>query len=190
MKKFFMYYFLTIFVCLSVFFYVLYCTGIPGRILTRNIDVYEEGYVYDTIWESYDELPKIVKTMLRENHYRIYVVDLINNNERILGLTMYKASIILIKNETYEVVDTFYHECGHVLDDESCFGYASETKEFEGIYENERYMFVYVSPYNHEYCTSTKQEYFAQAFAEYMTNPDKLKRYTPQTYEYIENCLN
>ena len=39
---------------------------------------------------------------------------------------------------------------------------------------------------NLEYYISTPREYFASAFAEYMLNPERLKRNTPRTYEYID----
>ena len=38
---------------------------------------------------------------------------------------------------------------------------------------------------NPEYFMNDIQEYFAQAYSEYLTNPKRLKKHCPKTYEFI-----
>lgn len=172
---------------LSVYFGVLEYTDSPDRILLNGRVVYVEGETYDDVWEAYDNLPPKLHEML-ENGYTIYIVDNIDNDELIAGRAIYGPKMIEICHRTYNVEYIFYHECGHVLDDESSLGMISNTDEFEEIYTEEKY--TVVMEYNYDYGISTKAEYFASCFAEYMTNPERLKATAPRTYYFIESCLD
>lgn len=167
--------------------YLIFKSTIPGRIMMYNKETYDEGNVYEAVWDVYGKLPHKVKEMLQDNNYRIHVVDSIEDNPNITGITYYGPRIIAIKNDMFYVSRTMFHECGHVLDDKSHITYISGTKEFKKIYEEEKDYFVVDN--NYDYFISTEPEYFASAFAEYMLNPHRLKVNTPKTYEFIERCL-
>jgi hypothetical protein len=163
---------------------IYFKTDIPGDIWMYGETIIEEGFTKARVEYAYDKLPQPLQDMLEENGYRIYVVDTIDDNEQILGQTIYGIRLILIKDYGAWIEKTFYHECGHVLDDESALTFASSSDEFQEIYEEERHNFK--AEDNLEYYISTPREYFASAFAEYMLNPERLKRNTPRTYEYID----
>lgn len=170
-----------------VYWYLIFKSTIPGRIMMYDKETYEEGNVYEAVWAVYSKLPHKVKEMLQDNNYRIHVVDSIQNNPNITGITYYGPRIIEIKNDMFYVSRTMYHECGHVLDNELHIKYISGTEEFKKIYEEEKDYFVVDN--NYDYFISTEAEYFASAFAEYMLKPSRLKLNTPKTYEFIEKCL-
>lgn len=180
--------FLTTILILSIYFGVLEYTDIPDRILLNGRVVYVEGMTYDVVWEAYDNLPPEILSML-QNGYTIYIVDNIEDDDLIAGRVIYGPKIIEIRHKTYDAEYVFYHECGHVLDDESILiGMISNTNEFKEIYTEEKY--TVVMDYNYDYGISTKEEYFASCFAEYMTNPERLKVTAPRTYYFIESCLD
>lgn len=170
----------------TTMYFTLFDTTILANMYMRNQPISKMSFTHYRIIKAQDKLPPKVKHMLEENGYRIYVLDTIDNNELILGQTFYGLKLILIKDEFAFVERTFYHECGHVLDDEVAFTFASSSDEFIEIYNEEKHMFK--SEGNLEYYISTPREYFASAFAEYMTDPERLKENTPRTYEYIKNC--
>ena len=173
-----------------LYFQILFNSPIPGKIIMSNKEVHNEGNVYEQVWRAYDKLPHNVKELLQDTNYRIYVVDLINGDENILGQTTYGLKIIEIRDFNYDVERTTLHECGHVLDDESNIFFISGTKEFKKIFEEEQVAFYDVVEDNYSYYVSDTKEYFAQAFAEYILQPEKLKLYTPKTYMFIKNCIN
>lgn len=168
---------------------ILYNSTIPGKISMYGETIYTNGVVYDKVWNAYAKVPDKVKLMLQDNKYRIYIVDIIDNNANILGQTTYAVKLIKIRDLNCDVETTLMHECGHVLDDESHILFISWTKEFKDIFAEEKDAFYYVVDDNYEYYITNEKEYFAQAFAEFILNPEKLNFYTPKTYKFIEECL-
>lgn len=76
------------------------------------------------------------------------------------------------------------HEMGHFLD---CLKHhAAETDEFEGIYTSEKNIYT---GSNKKYVTSTKYEYFAESYRNYVENPAKLMKERPDTYAYIDSLV-
>lgn len=179
--------------CIILGCYMLIEIKLPKFIVMRNKTIHTEGNVYKKVWETYDELPENIKEMLDDQHYEIYVVDpLVSEMEGYitLGRTHFMYGIIEISNKDLWVKRTTFHEVGHVIDDEISITFASASKEFKEIYEEEKEAFKHVVADNHEYFISTEMEYFAQAFSEFMINPEGLQEYTPRTYEFIEKCIN
>lgn len=171
--------------------YLLFKSEIPGKIFMHNENIYTNGVVYEKVWNAYDKLPENVKELVKEEKYKIYVVDELksNNAEYItLGRTYSAFRIIKISNINLRVERTTLHEYGHVIDDKLAIRFVSESKEFKDIYLNEKENFAVDD--NHEYFTSSELEYFASAFAEYILDPERLKENTPRTYEFMENCIN
>lgn len=166
---------------------ILFKSEIPGNIYMNDVPTYETGETYERMCNAYEALPDKVKYLLDKEGYRFYVVDLIDNDEYIVGQTIFIERLILIKNTRSLIEQTTFHECGHVLDDESAYSFISKSDEFLKIYTEEKGNFKVSN--NYDYFVSTPQEYFASAFAEYMMNPMRLRRFTPRTYKFIEQCL-
>ena len=98
------------------------------------------------------------------------------------------------KYDNYWAEQSLVHEFGHYLDYAmwsigDLGDRASRTPEFKDIWSSERGKFVVDSTYNLDYYQSSVTEYFAQAFDEYVTKPERLKTNTPKTYNYIKKCL-
>lgn len=88
-----------------------------------------------------------------------------------------------------------YHEIGHFVDMDSIYsatGHFSDTQVFTRIYVEEKYyMNQFIKPHTslYRHCTEDIREYFAQSFAHYILNSDKLKELAPYTHEYIARCI-
>ena len=95
---------------------IYFKTDIPGDIWMYGETIIEDGFTKARVEYAYDKLPQPLQDMLEENGYRIYVVETIDDNEQILGQTIYGIRLILIKDYGVWIEKTFYHECGHVLD--------------------------------------------------------------------------
>lgn len=158
----------------------------------------EEDDIYDedddaSLDEIYDELPEVVKRLFVNTDCTLTEVDYDEDNPKRAGMficnnTVHYYAIEIVRGEfCINKENVVYHEFGHLLD----YGYnecfRSDSKIFREIYEVEKGAFVVDD--NYEYVTSNPQEYFAEAFAEYMTNPDRLRDNTPMTYSYIEHVL-
>lgn len=169
------------------FYQLLFKSTIPGKVIMNGVEVYTSGDTYDRVWSTYEQLPDKVQDMFEDNNYRMYIVELIDNDEYIMGQTNFTSRLVLIKLNSPFVERTTFHECGHILDDELAFAFISGSDEFMDIYLEERDEFRVDN--NKSYFISTEKEYFASAFAEYMIGPERLKRNTPKTYAFIEQCL-
>ena len=100
----------------------------------------------------------------------------------------------IISLEYYFTPSVLYHEIGHFVDmDNKYYGrYFSDTQIFTEVYVKEKHtMSEFMNPYSeiYKYCTESIQEYFAQSFAHYIMEPEKLKRVAPYTYKYIARCI-
>lgn len=168
-------------------YHILFKSPIPGQIMMADDYVFTYGETYERVWDAYDELPSKVKDMFEDNGYELYIVSLIDNDDNIVGQTIFIPRIVLIKNSSVFVERTMFHECGHILDDELAITFISNSDEFKAIYNEERLQFKVDN--NVEYYISTPAEYFASAFAEYMIRPVRLQHNTPKTYDFIEQCL-
>ena len=143
--------------------------------------------------EMYDELPEVVKNLFINTDCTLTEVDHMESNPKAVGMfihndTTHYYAIEIIRGEFGSSKESIvYHEFGHLLDYGYNECYKSNSKIFREIYEAEKGAFVVDD--NYDYVTKDPQEYFAEAFAEYMTNPDRLRDNTPMTYEYIEHVL-
>ena len=158
----------------------------------------EEDDVYDededaSLDEIYDELPEVVKNLFINTDCTLTEVDHMESNPKAVGMFIHNDithyyAIEIIRGEFGSSKESIvYHEFGHLLDYGYNECYKSNSKIFREIYEAEKGAFVVDD--NYEYVTKDPQEYFAESFAEYMTNPDRLRDNTPMTYDYIEHVL-
>ena len=76
---------------------------------------------------------------------------------------------------------TVYHEYGHFLD--SIYS-ITESENFRQIFSEEKQIY-FEKVEEREYIISCENEYFAGAFAEYILNGKRLKKYCPKTYDII-----
>lgn len=91
---------------------------------------------------------------------------------------------MIVVNDAKNADFTICHEMGHFVDHNLYDGkLISDTKEWrrvlESEYPNAGWDLYYSNP----------QEYFAESFAYYFTDPDKLKNMCPQTYEIIDKTV-
>ena len=147
---------------------------------------------FDSLDEIYDNLPDTVKRLFTNTDCTLTEVENIENAPTAAGVFAhndeahyYAIEIKRVSSLRKDMV--VYHEFGHLLDYGYGESFKSDSKIFMEIYEVEKGSFVACD--NYEYVTSNPQEYFAEAFAEYMTNPDRLRDNTPMTYDYIEHVL-
>lgn len=146
----------------------------------------------NSISEIYNGLPEVVKRLFVNTDCTLTEVDEIEGAPTAAGVFMHSNAVhyyaIEVKrNSSFSKENVAYHEFGHLLDYGYGESYRSKSEIFMEIYDTEKDHFVVDD--NYEYVTSTPQEYFAESFAEYMTNPDRLKENTPMTYDYIEHVL-
>lgn len=113
------------------------------------------------------------------------------------GVYSYNNKTIYLSNKNNNdwAVNTLYHEFGHYVDvayglTKGYTGYISVLEPFNSIYKEERLKFKVDTNKNLSYYQSSAIELFAQAFAEYIVNRDRLKVNTPKTYNYVKGVVD
>lgn len=112
------------------------------------------------------------------------------------GVYSYNTKTIYLSNKRNNdwAVNSLYHEFGHYVDvrygiGQGYVGYMSKKEPFISIYNSEKANFKVDSNKNLAHYQSSPAEMFAQAFAEYLVNPDRLKNNTPKTYNYVKKVV-
>lgn len=133
-----------------------------------------------------------------------YQLDLVSNpgdyyekHIVICGLTDARARKIYIKVNSLDFRRAVVHEIGHALDCSLATGYdtqnpivySSNNGEFQNIYNAEVNSFKVNDYITDGHYKENLQEYFAEAFQEYVYHPEKLKANSPKTYLYIKNIM-
>ena len=91
---------------------------------------------------------------------------------------------MIVVNDAKNADWTMYHEMGHFVDYNHIEGgLISETEEWDSVLKNEYPLTGWDLYY------SNPQEYFAESFAYYYSDPDELKSICPRTYEIIEKTV-
>ena len=91
---------------------------------------------------------------------------------------------MIVVNDAKNADFTMYHEAGHFVDYNHKEGeLISETEEWKCVLENEYPLTGWDLYY------SNPQEYFAESFAYYFSDPDKLKNMCPRTYAIIDRTV-
>lgn len=106
----------------------------------------------------------------------------------ICGLTIYGEKTIYIRDDEWSIHRCAIHELGHALDYE--FDWASETDEFEQIFEKEKYNFSDCVSIGDGHEISDVNEYWASVYQNMILNYDDTYEDIPETVEYIERHLN
>lgn len=136
-------------------------------------------------------LPRAIIEILKNKGYKIRAVS---SEELSRGLNFagqWNSNRIIkiafdCPNDKYDVL---LHELGHMIDYERQGRFISNSAEFIRIYNKEKVHFVYQSPNIYEYHKKDPQEFFAESFREYITEPYNLKALAPKTYEFIKNYI-
>ena len=76
--------------------------------------------------------------------------------------------------------NVFIHEMGHMYD--YYRGLPSRGSRFNSIYQAERHIFS-------NYYGSSSNEFFAESFRMYITEPSNLARKAPKTYAYMKELV-
>ena len=117
-----------------------------------------------------------VESVIREDYYDKYP-------ESSKGLSLEEFSYRISR-------DTLLHELGHFIDGITDFDYSS-TDLFQSIYVKEVDNFTKTTEYNVDNLgirnnIRNSSEYFATAFSCYVSYPDSLLKYCPDTYNYFK----
>lgn len=144
----------------------------------------------DKVVDSMEFLPDKVLDLYESSNCKIIIIDDKKTNLDYDGRYFPFFNDIYVKKNSSLLDATVYHEIGHMYDFKYyTFKNLSETDEFMDIYESEKMNFK-TSHSEIEYFRASNKEYFAQAFAEYVKHPRRLKRYCPRTYDYINKYVN
>lgn len=108
------------------------------------------------------------------------------NGKSPAGITVYGPKLILVMDDVNNLFNTTAHEIAHAYD--SYIGNItgmrmSKSDEFLNLYNTE-------SGFVSEYDRSTSAEYFAETLGMFWTNPDKLRKNAPMTYEFYQSLAS
>lgn len=177
-----------------------YCKGISYN---KNISNTTIKYISNT----YADIPKPIRNDIKKKGWKIRVgkenLDELYGYPKeqgtvIVGMCDYTNKLLLVKRRTY---DTKYntsiyllHEVGHFVNYHSgAYSSSVYRQNFQNIYTEEKTKFDRLQNrlrlMTTEHNTSSTSEYFAQTFAVYMKEPNKLKKSCPKTYKYIRKIV-
>ena len=140
--------------------------------------------------DSMEFLPDKVLDLYESSNCKIIIIDDKKSNMGYDGRYYPFLNNIYVKKNSALLDLTLYHEIGHMYDFKYyTFKCLSESDEFMDIFESERMNFKTFHS-DLDYFRASPEEYFAQAFAEYVKHPRRLKRYCPRTYDYINKYVN
>jgi hypothetical protein len=151
-----------------------------------------ESFNIAVIRKTIYNLPAKIKRIFFNNNYKIRIEQYVDFGEA-AGQCNYNKRLILINchgdYQANTIDDTVCHELGHMIDrNYKTHEYISDSPQFKAIYNREKLGFNVDRLY--DYVTRDPQEYFAQAFSEYIRNPWTLKSCSPKTYEFMKNYID
>ena len=157
----------------------------------------EEPEEYYTIEDIFDEeisnVPDEQLQFIYDNGWNFNITDenfgsYYGYTVSICGLTVYGEKTIYIRDNERAIHRSAIHELGHALDYE--FNWASETDEFNEIFEREKYNFNDCVSIGDGHEISNVNEYWASVYQNMILNYDATYEAVPETVEYIERYLN
>ncbi len=101
------------------------------------------------------------------------------------GVTDVERLYIKVEARDNATGTTILHEFGHFLD--YCCDFPSEKSEFLEIMEQETAL---ASAMGMRYGLGDNEEYFAESFLWYLTEPEQMECHIPLTYALINRCLS
>ena len=140
--------------------------------------------------DSMEFLPDKVLDLYESSDCKIIIKDDKKSNMGYDGRFYPFLNNIYVKKNSALLDLTLYHEIGHMYDFRYyTFKCLSESDEFMDIFESERMNFKTFHS-DLDYLRASPEEYFAQAFADFVKHPRRVKRYCPRTYDYINKYVN
>jgi Mlc titration factor MtfA (ptsG expression regulator) len=86
----------------------------------------------------------------------------------------------------------FIHEIGHAIDykvNGNVMLRESNSKEFKALYEEESQLMEPISNSLAGYAATNEEEYFAEAFQQYILFPENLQQTAPETYAFMKEFV-
>lgn len=164
--------------------------------LTKYEEITYSNYsnIDSKIIDFLNKLPYDIKDKLNADNWAIIILDenetMPNNMTQYIpsgdgytltGSTTILSRTIIVKNSN-NIEHVLAHEIGHALSYE--YGYLSFSFTFSSLFQK------YAADYNtDEYFRENRDEFFAEMFAEYITNEEGLKEKAPDLHEFFEEEL-
>lgn len=178
----------------------LYSKGNLDRKFYKNecANIFLEGRIFES------DVTKLIKTLgiipdeilqdFNNDGFEIILTDVDISKKyykgdvagTISGLFVESDKKIYISRKSNFIEYATVHEIGHYFDFKN--NWISVSKEFINIYNAEKEDLKTFS-YDEHYKSNSK-EFFATSFKEYLKNPKRLKKYTPLTYQYMNNLFD
>lgn len=135
----------------------------------------------------YQKIPQPAKDFLIGN-WTIFVSEKMpfpsnyTGQSGVIGIAYYDYRVIWMRPDFS--VEDFAHECGHAVDD--ALGVISKKDEFASIYRSSWDSYIsYGKKEINKHSVSSKAEFFATLFSEYVCHEDYLKSKLPKAYTYM-----
>lgn len=154
----------------------------------------EKGKIEDyyRIYNFMTLLPENIQKLFTEKGYKFYVVDDAYWNRYLSDIDYaggvykhyrYKKRIIIREQDER----TFLHEFGHFVEDYYYEYFIKVRKIYNTDKKEENYHLTLLT--NNTYCNSSAQEYFADGFAMYFIENQKMKENLPELYKIYEELM-
>ena len=159
-----------------VFLFCLLC-GCSKHVVTTNGTI--DKTIQDEIISEYNALPDSLKSECKS----VILCDpdrFEYSEQEIVDGSYTKNSItLLVDSRTKSIKDyksVMIHEIGHVIDLKYKY---SSTEEFKQLYEENKIGY-------YDLCIHNTNEFFCEALSLYYTNPNELKNWNGDVYQYIQ----
>lgn len=137
-------------------------------------------------------LPKQLRYLYADYGWHFYVTaediavtEFDGEYASVKGVTDVERLYIKVEARDNATGTTILHEFGHFLD--YCCDFPSEKNEFLAVMEQETAL---ASAMGMAYGLGDNEEYFAESFLWYLTEPEQMERHVPLTYAFISRCLS
>lgn len=159
-----------------VFLFCLLC-GCSQQVVTTNGTI--DKKIQDEIISEYNALPDSLKSECKSvvlcdpDHFEYSEQEIVDGSYTKNSITL------LVDSRTKSIKDyksVMIHEIGHVID--SKYKYSS-TEEFKQLYEGNKIGYYDLGIHN-------TNEFFCESLSLYYTNPNELKNWNEDVYQYIQ----
>lgn len=179
------------------------CEG--ERRTSQEMTAYMEAFVLPvhTIGEVQDRyisrctemlalLPDSIRYLFADYGWRFYVTaediamtEFDGEYASVKGVTDVERLYIKVEDRDSATDTTILHEFGHFLD--YCCDFPSEKNEFLTVMAQETDL---AADMGMDYGLGDNEEYFAESFLWYLTEPEQMEGHIPLTYAFIARCLS
>ena len=159
-----------------VFLFCLLC-GCSKHVVTTNGTI--DKTIQDEIISEYNALPDSLKSECKSvvlcdpDHFEYSEQEIVD------GSYIKNSITLLVDSHTKSIKDyksVMIHEIGHVIDLKYKY---SSTEEFKQLYEENKIGYYDLGIHN-------TNEFFCEALSLYYTNPNELKNWNGDVYQYIQ----